>query len=392
MKQSRTFEEHSKEVQKLLKPRQVVDIPVGLALGRTLNKAVLSPEDSPAFDNSQMDGYALSKEHLTGGTYAVGPAIAAGDDPAILYPTGLGDKVAPIMTGARVPGDVAAIVPVENCKPSSFAHGGKVHVPGAEKGALIRKAGSDLINGEELFPVGHVVNARTVGAAALLGIETVPVLEPSRVVICTGGDEIGGSGPAQIRDANGPMLHSLCEQYCIQVVAHVKTSDSTVALKDDLRAAIQEHRPNAVITSGGISQGKFEVVRTLLEPFGGWFGHVKQQPGGPQGLALFCSTPIICLPGNPVSTAVSFRLFAAPVLGEAPKPFTTIAKEKLYGIPDKDCFVRGRVQVEGGVLRSTAVGGRGSHLLAQSVDANAILRIPAETQIEVGEEVQTFSI
>lgn len=393
MSHTRTPEEHLAEVSRTLRevcPRPVVNLPALNAMGRTLATAVAAPQDSPAFDNSQMDGYALSAEQLSGGVFPVGPTIAAGADPSRLYPDAISTHLAPIMTGARIPAGTAAIVPVERCDPPEFVTDGNVRVPATDRGQFIRRVGSDLAKGAELFPAGHRVNARTVGAAALLGVQDLPVLRPARVVICTGGEEIGGTGAAQIPDANGPMLAALCDRHHIEVAAHISTSDSPEALEAALTSAISEYRPDAIISSGGISHGKFEVVRQVLEPHGGWFGHVSQQPGGPQGLATFRDTPVICLPGNPVSTAVSFRLFVAPTLGEAQPPFTTIAGEDVQGIAGRECFVRGGVENEEGSLRSRPIGGRGSHLLAQSAAATVLLRIPADTLVREGESVETY--
>ncbi|MDH2455670.1 molybdopterin molybdotransferase MoeA [Corynebacterium bovis] len=371
-------------------------VPVELAVGRTLVDAVEARVDSPPFDNSQMDGYALGAHHLDGGTFPVGRTLPAGRDPATVCPAGVGAEVVPVMTGARLPDGTAAVVPVEDCTPASFVPaGGAVTVPPTGRGLYIRRRGSDLRAGDVLFPAGHRVSPRTVGAAAAQGLDTVPVRRTARVLLCTGGDEIGGAGRASVPDANGPMLRALCRRHLIDVAGHVRTSDDPEEFARALDGAVREYRPTAVVTSGGISHGQFEVVRQVLEPRGGWFGHVAQQPGGPQGLAVVDGTPVIALPGNPVSTAVSFRLFVAPVLGEVPATVTARAGEPLAALPAGDgrCrFLRARTEVRDGVLTVTTVGGAGSHLLAQSAGADCLVRVRAGEDVAPGEVVEVYPL
>ena len=397
--------------------REMVDVPAAAAVGRRLARSVVAVEDSPRFDNSQMDGYALAESHLAGGRFPVGPTVAAGADPrdvlfdAVTNPTSrIRDAVIPVMTGARLPAGTAAVVPVEACDPPDFeaaeaataagagtaGGSGGVSVPPWEAGRFVRLAGSDLRAGAELLSAGHVVNPRTVGAVAAQGIAELPVRRIARVLICTGGDEIGSDGTdgaAMIRDANGPMLQALCARHGIEVAGTVRTSDDPAGFRAVLAEAIGQAGPDAVVTSGGISHGRFEVVRQVLEGAAGtqagtpaWFGHVAQQPGGPQGLAAFNGVPVICLPGNPVSTAVSFRLFVAPVLGEVAEPVVGRAGESMQGQAGKDRFLRGRTEIVDGVLTGFVVGGPGSHLLAQSVAADCLLRVPAGEDSKGGED------
>lgn len=377
----RTPEEHLAAVQQAVAPRRAVTVPLADAASRTLAADIRAAHPSPRFDNSQMDGYALSAAHLAAapGAFPVGRTLPAGTDPAGLYPDGIGEAVVPIMTGAKVPAGTAAIVPVEACRPDRFPEEGTtVEVPEVPEGRFIRRAGSDIAAGELLLEAGVRLNAVAVGVLAGQNLAEVAVIEPARVLICTGGAEIGTTdAAATIPDSNGPMLRVLCERAGIEVAGHLRTDDDPARLAADLAAAVGRHSPTAVITSGGISHGKFEVIRQLLED-DGWFGHVAQQPGGPQGLATFHGVPVICLPGNPVSTLVSFRLFVAPVLGTAPEPVTARLAENVRGLEDRDQFLRGRLDVNWAqVLTATPVGGAGSHLLAQALPANCLIHIKA---------------
>ena len=422
MSHSRTPQQHRAAVDALIGPRPTVQLPLTAALGRSLTESVMAPGDLPQFDNSQMDGYAVADCHLAGGTFPIGPTVAAGVDPSGpgLYPAGLGAddaEVAPIMTGAKIPDATVAIIPIERCRPDTFRDGGEVTIPATTAGDFIRRQGSDLAAGAELFRAGDIVNPRTVGAAALMGLTTLPVAEPARVVICTGGDEISPAGNllagnppsgnlpaaaatsaagrtsvATIPDANGPMLQALCAQHLITVAGHVQTRDNPDALKAALEAAVDTYKPTAIITSGGISQGRFEVVRQVLEPAGGWFGHVAQQPGGPQGLSTIAETPVISLPGNPVSTAVSFRLFVAPVLGQAPSPRTVRLLHDIEGLPGRECFVRATTVWKDSTVWAEQVSDKGSHLLAQSTAADCLLAIPAGQNLRAGDKVTSYPI
>ena len=126
-----------------------------------------------------------------------------------------------------------------------------------------------------------------------------------------------------------------------------------------------------------------------------WFGHVAQQPGGPQGLATFRGTPVICLPGNPISTLVSFRLFVAPTLNRCDVgAYTARLTHAVTGLPDlRDQFLRGTYAVDAeGVLHATPIGGAGSHLLQQAVGATCLIRITARTHYHPGAAVQIYPL
>ncbi|WP_156226698.1 molybdopterin molybdotransferase MoeA [Corynebacterium comes] len=387
----RSPEDHLVAVREAVPPRRVVAVPLVDTPGRILARDIIAQHPSPRFDNSQMDGFALSAQQVSQAPaeFSVGETLAAGTDPDGPYPSGIGDRIVPIMTGAKVPRGTAAIVPVEACDPPSFpAPGAMIRVTTAPvPGQFIRAKGSDIAAGQPLLRAGTVLGPVAVGVLAGQNLADVEVLERARVIICTGGAEIGGTGTAGIPDANGPMLEALCERAGIEVVARLHTDDDPARLRADLAAAVESCSPTAVITSGGISAGKFEVVRRMLAG-SGWFGHVDQQPGGPQGLASFQGVPVICLPGNPVSTLVSFRLFVAPVLGTAPETLTMPLAEDTPGLPTRDQFLRGRLTTRG----AQPVGGAGSHLLAQALGADCLIRIPAPGGLVAGDHVQVHRL
>jgi len=377
----RTPETHAREVAVALPARQVTAVALHQAQDMVLAADIHAGFPSPRFDNSQMDGYALPQ--CASGTYLVGPTIAAGNDPARVL-NGPLDAACPIMTGAKVPEGTAAIVPIERCEPQEFlAPGGRITVPETSPGQFIRRTGSDLEEGSLLAARGDKLTPARLAALASQGIAEVEVYRPARILICTGGAEIG-HGNAAIPDANAPLLTAMAGRAGIDVAGYITTDDDPQALERAFTEAIAQHRPDAIITSGGISAGKFEVVRQVLD---GWFGHVDQQPGGPQGIAAFGGTPVICLPGNPISTLVSFRLFVAPALGWAPEPFRVPLAASIEGLAHKEQFRRGRVDSQAHIL-----GGASSHLLAQAADATHLLRIPAGQRLTEGQEVEVYPL
>ena len=377
----RTPETHAREVAAALPARQATTVPLPQAQDMVLAADIHAGFPSPRFDNSQMDGYALPQ--CAAGAYPVGPTIAAGTEPAQVLDGPL-SSACPIMTGAKVPEGTAAIVPIERCKPQEFlSPGARITVPETSPGQFIRRTGSDLEESALLAVQGDRLTPVRLAALASQGITEVEVYRPARILICTGGAEIG-HGNAAIPDANAPLLTAMSHRAGIEVAGYITTNDDPQALAHAFAEAIAQHHPDAVITSGGISAGKFEVVRQVLT---GWFGHVDQRPGGPQGIATFHDTPVICLPGNPISTLVSFRLFVAPALGWTPEPFRVPLAAGIEGLPHKEQFRRGRVDSHAHIL-----GGASYHLLAQAADATHLIRIPAGQRLEAGEEVEVYPL
>lgn len=404
----RTYPEHLEAVRATCQPRTTHRVPLADAAGGFLAAPLTAAVPQPPFDNSQMDGYALAT--CAGGDFTVGETIAAGDEPAPHPGAGI---AVPIMTGAKVPAGTACIIPVEAGVPDHFpAAGEQVTLPGAPDGQFIRRAGSDAPAGALLLEAGTRVGPVAMAVLASQNVAEVEVVKPARILIVTGGAEIGAPGSprtpgtATIPDANGPLLTQAAAEAGIEVVARLGTNDDPAALAADLRAAIAEHQPDAVVTSGGISHGKFEVVRQVLGtrvpntsnkvPNTGqtdgapWFGHVSQQPGGPQGLSFFAGVPVISLPGNPISTLVSFLLYVAPILGNAPARLTAVADTDMPGLADKDQFLRGTLRTGGAQLIVAPVGGTSSHLLSQAAAANCLIRIPASAPAAAGSTVEVF--
>lgn len=438
-----TPEEHLATITKLIEQcgagPSIEEVAVVDALGRTLVESVPAPYDSPRFSNSQVDGYALSRAALERlpGHFSVGDDIPAGTDPAAVYPDGIdpentGEMIVPIMTGAQVPEGTAAIVRVEDAIPPEFpgtpekesagatekvsAGAGKEEVDrtapsgtyaharreivAAQSGQFVRQQGIDSSAGDIIVAAGEVLTPTAIAALAFQGVPTVQVRTRARVLIATGGAEVAEigkldteAGSAIIPDANFPLLAAQARRYGLEPVGRVHIDDDVDKLAASLQQAIEECHPDLVVTSGGISKGKYEVVRQLLaDGSDAWFGAVSQQPGGPQGYGSYAGVPCVCLPGNPVSSLVSFRLFVAPALGVVPDPIEVIATESLTGLADKDQFLRARLEYSGGHVRARIVSGPGSHLLQQAVAADALVRVPAGATINARQRVWAYPL
>ena len=292
-------------------------------LGRRLATDLHSLIPLPPFTNSAMDGFALRREDLAGeGPWSL-PVVA--DIPA-------GDtrehrlearQAMRIMTGAPLPQGADTVVKVEH---TDHAAGvaqapASVEIRVAPKlGANVRVKGEALEAGSPVLEAGCLLDGTALAAAISVGHGTLAVLPRPRVLVVTTGTELRRAGEAlergQIPDSNGILLRGLVEDAGGRVVANLRTGDTP----EELRRALDE-APDAdlVITAGGISAGAYEVVRLTLGTDAG-FHHVAQQPGGPQGVGATPvgprgrETPVICLPGNPVSVFTTFHMYVAGAL------------------------------------------------------------------------------
>ena len=390
----RTVAEHISRVTDLLHGLDSLpdcDATLADALGRVLAADVYSPVDLPPFRNSQMDGYAVDAASLAAGTTTlpVRTTIAAGES----APSHIAGTAIKIMTGAPIPEGADCVVPVEDTTTTD----GQVTVlrPRAA-GDFVREAGSDVHTGDLLLPAGVVLGPRHIAALAAVGLTSARVRRRPRVAVITTGTELveGGLplGPGQIYDSNGITLASCARANGAEVDSVARSSDDPDTFRKLLTAATDY--ADVVLTSGGVSMGDFEVVRAVLEPLGGEFGHVAMQPGGPQGTTVVDGVPVLSFPGNPVSTLVSFEVFARPLLRKAAGLPPVVAEElplvdAVTSPPGKRQFLRGLR--EGGQVR--LVSGPGSHLVAGMAWADVLLDIPAEvTTLDAGSTVTVWAL
>lgn len=388
-----SVDEHAALVRSLLEPLRSLDtetVLVADAVGRVTAKNVLSPVDLPLFRNSQMDGYAvLSADlHRVPVTLPVAGIIPArGATPPHLLP----GTAVKIMTGAVVPEGADAIVPIED----TVAVGPDVRIAVTRApGEYVRERGSDLRAGDELLPSGIRLSSRHLAVLAAAGLDRVSVRRRVNVAVITTGAELVGAGTqamlGQIYDANAVALVAAVQQAGAVVAFQARVTDDIRAMTGALTAAAAS--ADLILTSGGISMGDFEVVREVLEPLGADVTTIAMQPGGPQATASFDGVPVVCFPGNPVSTQLSFEVFVAPLLRElaclpAAVRATRVLAHDVDSPRGKRQFLRGRLRDD---ARVEAVSGPSSHLVAGLAASVLLIDIPAETlRLKEGDPVET---
>lgn len=368
----------------------VETVPLREAIGRVTARAVLSPVDLPLFRNSQMDGFAVNTADLSPDvTLPIVGEIPA--KPMSPVPLERGTTVR-IMTGAVVPEGADAIIPVEDTTVTDAMV--TIH-RGRRSGEYVRDRGSDVLEGDELLPARQRLASRHLAVLAAAGVGTIEVLARPRVAVVTSGAELIGPDetPAmgQVFDANGIAVIAAVEAAGGTVTIAVRVTDDVDLMLAALEAAA--HVSDVIVTSGGISMGDYEVVREALEPRGARIGHIAMQPGGPQATAVVDGTPVLCFPGNPVSTQISFEVFLAPLLREAAglAPAGRVVQRLTHlvdSIPGKRQFLRGR-SLAGG--RVEIVSGPGSHLVAGLAASDVLVDVPEDvTELQEGDALECW--
>jgi molybdenum cofactor synthesis domain-containing protein len=379
-----------------LAPRAIA---LGDALGRVTAGTVMAGHDVPSFANSAMDGFAVRAGDTSSApvTLEVVGTSAAGAPSGVMVGPG---QAVRIMTGAVVPPGADAIVMVERTSPGAD---GQVNIEApASPGDHIRGPGEDIRAGEVLFEPGTELGPGHLGVLASVGSETVVAVPPARVGVLSTGDELmSGPGPllpSQIRDSNRPMLLALVARAgCVPVDLGTAPDDEAA-----ITAAIQQGVAScdAILSSGGVSVGDFDYVKTVLDRLGDmhWW-QVAVRPAKPLAFGTVLGTPVFGLPGNPVSSMVSFELFARPALRQMTghrdlfRPeVPAIAEEPLRRRPDgKLHLVRVVATADAdGRLHVRPSGGQGSHLLRAMALSNALALLPDGDGVEAGGTVKAL--
>jgi molybdopterin molybdotransferase len=379
-----------------------VAVPLRAALGLVLADKVVAPEDIPPFPNTAVDGFAVRAADVAAApvTLRVVGTIAAGAAPDLTVREG---EAVRIMTGAPMPPGADAAVMVEV---TEFAADGTtvvVREPVAA-GAAVRRAGEDMRAGQLVFEPGVVLGAGHLGVLSSLGRLDAPVHPRPRVGVLSTGDELvegpGELAPGQIRDSNRVALLALLAQAGCTGVDLGLVRDTEA----DITAAIERGvaECDALVTSGGVSMGAFDYVKVVLDRIGDmrWM-QVAIRPAKPLAFGTVGAVPVFGLPGNPVSSMVSFELFARPAL------------RKMMGVPDADLVRRAvpaiaddgfarrpdgkihfdRVNATMGVdgrYHVRSAGGQGSHQLLAMANAGALAVVPDGDGIAPGGDVDVL--
>jgi molybdopterin molybdotransferase len=362
--------------------------PVALteAVGAVLAEGLRAPEALPPFDNSAVDGYAVRVGCVRGASGAAPVTLrVVGEVPAGRLAEGL--VLAPgtavrVMTGAPVPPGAEAVVMREDTDESEEVVG--VREP-AEAGENIRRAGDDVRVGDEVLGAGAVLKPSAVALLAALGVNRVTVHRRPRVALLATGDELVWPDerprPGQIRASSALALEALVRAAGGEPVQLGIVRDDRAALETALTRAAEA---DLILTTGGVSVGDHDVVRQVLEAQGAIaFWRVDMQPGKPLAFGHWAGTPLIGLPGNPVSSLVGFELFARPAIrrlaGHAallrPPMQARLAADHEKRAPRRQ-FLRATVRWTGGGLQATLSARQGSHQLTGLAEGNALVVLP----------------
>lgn len=372
----------------------VTRLPLGEALGLALAEPVLAPHDVPPFTNSAMDGYAVQGADVRSApvTLRLIEDVPAGHVARASVTPGASIK---IMTGAPMPEGADTVVKVEDTEPLPDS----VRILAVTRvGTAVRPAGGDLVAGEQVFDVGERLTARHIAVLASLGVAPAVRRRPTVAVLST-GDEIlppdtETLGPGQIRDTNRPLLIGLLGRLGVEVVDLGIVDDDARALRSALARGASH--ADMVLTSGGVSKGEYDLVKAILAELGTVdFWQVAMQPAKPFAFGHIEGTPLLGLPGNPVSVMVAYEQFARPALlhmmgcNSVFRPTAVaVAEEEWRTHPGKAVFTRVVTEVRDGITHVRSSGAQMSNVLSSLARADAFAVIPVGTgYVEAGDQV-----
>lgn len=381
-------------------PLKPIELPLTAIEGCVLADDATAVVSLPSFDNSSMDGYAVLASDLASASQGAPVDLRVIDDvPAggVSRATVTRGTAVRIMTGAAMPAGADAVIPVEQTDAGTTV----VQVHGSvASGSYLRRTGEDVRAGSVVLPAGTLVGSRQIALLAASGHGVVRVHPQPRVAVIATGSELVEPGEplaaGMIHDANSFMLLSAAREAGAQAyrVGPIVDDDAQFleAIEDQL------HRCDLILTSGGVSMGAYDTVKAVLSRLGTvHFMKVAMQPGMPQGHGRVEGTPIITLPGNPVSSYVSFEQFVRPAirrmrgLSGLGRPTLTAACLTALDSPSgKRQFARARF-VDGGVEPTGT--GQGSHVLGGLAEAEALIVVPEDqVRVEPGSMVKVIDL
>lgn len=376
-----------------------VTVPIDSAVGLILAAEIVAPHAVPPFAASAMDGFAVRSADTSrpDARLRIVGDVRAGS--ATRVSVGVGDAVA-VATGSPIPDGADAVCPVEEATRSDDQVTIRV---ACDAGRFVRPAGSDIPAGQPVFSPGTRLRSAHIGVLASLGLAEVRVIPRSRVGVLATGDEVIAAGrplgPGQIHDANGPALRAACRAAGYEAVDLGIVGDDP----DALEAALVDAAATCsiVLTSGGVSVGAADHLKAVLGRLAPatvqWF-EVRIKPGKPFGFAVLpgSATPVLCLPGNPVSALVVFEILVSAALARQSGIETTstalhhaTATEAIVRRPDgKTHFLLAVAEVDSdGALRARPAGPQESHQLHTLADANALVVLPDGEGAAAGDRV-----
>jgi molybdenum cofactor synthesis domain-containing protein len=373
------------------------------ARGLVLARDVIASEMVPPFANTAMDGFAVRAVDTDGASeqepvkLRIVGEVAAGHAPTIAVGTG---EAVRIMTGAPVPDGADAIVMVERTR----ADGDAVAIfQSATPGDHVRPAGGDLEAGQQVFDAGTMLTPAHLGVLASLDVAEVWCHPRPRVGVCSTGDELVAAGPlapGMIRDSNRPMLLAVLEEAGCEAVDYGIARDDEATLTATITKAVDEC--DALVTSGAVSMGDYDFVKVVLERLASerpqstyeWM-QVAIKPAKPLAFAAIGGVPVFGLPGNPVSSRVSFELLARPALRRLAghtqvlaEPVTAVAASAFRRRADgRVHFDRVQVRYDRGQYVCERAGVQASNVLSGMAAATGLARLENGEGVEAGDTV-----
>src|ERR1043166_1066784 len=396
--------EASAQILSRIRPLTAERVPLRESLGRVLASDVRSPIAHPPWANASMDGYAVRAEDIGGATptprfvLPVRETVRAGQAAS----TPLAPHTAiRIMTGAPVPAGADTVVRVEDTDAGEEL----VSIREArDAGKNVRPRGEDLQPGDLAVSAGTWLGPAHLGVLASVGAAVIDVYRRPRVAVLTSGDElvdVAGFDAVlrgeRIVSSNSYTLSAAATDAGADVVDLGIAGDDPSALAARLRDA---QGCDLLVTSGGVSVGAFDFTKDVLRDLGAelhlW--RVAMRPGAPVGFGTLHGTPWLGLPGNPVSSLVTFELVARPGIpkhlglsGIFRRAIDVVAREMLRMTATLPHFVRGVVDWDGGVAHARLTGPQGSGILTSMARANALLVVPADRPVVApGETVRAL--
>ena len=404
----RSVEEHREIVLAGAVALPPVSTPLLDAIGQVLGADVVAPWPLPSFDNSSMDGYAVRASDMGSASESTPVQLTVVADAAAGSAVGVGVEVSAgtavrIMTGAPMPAGADAVVPVE------ASDGGTAVVRltrAVQPGTYVRRRGDDVSEGTVVMRAGDVVTDRAIAVLASVGYAEVLVHARPRVVVIATGDELVEVGTVpgfgQIVDSNGLMLTACARSAGAVGVRAPRVRDVDADVRAALDAAAAE--ADIVVTSGGVSMGAFDTMKAVLSASGEVeFTKVAQHPGMPQGFGHLGPrrVPIVTLPGNPVSSWISFQVYVRPLIRRLmgfsellPVREPAVCDEGLESPVGKQQFVRAVLRIDDdGTRHVTPIGGQASHVVGALAHAQALIVVPPEQgRVQPGSTVSVIDL
>ena len=389
-----------------LEPLDPITLPLADSHGCVLAEDVVAQWPLPSFDNSSMDGYAVIASDVSSAVEASPVTLTVIDD----VPAGSRADVAlrpgcavRIMTGAPIPSGTDCIVPVEVTDAGTDSVEIRERV---DPGSYIRRAGEDVIIGDVVVRAGTLLSSRQLAVIAAVGKGLVVVYPRPRVAVLSTGSELVEPGTplskGMISDSNSFLLVSAANEAGAQAYRVPPVPDDAEAFS----AAISDqlHRADLILTSGGVSMGAYDTVKEVFSSYGTVeFTKVAMHPGMPQGHGVVGESdderiPVITLPGNPVSSYISFQNFVRPAinklrgLGSTDRPRLAVEVTKPLDSPQsKRQFARGRFLDDGRV--EPVGGGQGSHVIGGLAQADCLIVIPeGVAHVNAGDTVDVVDL